>query len=722
MSTSSYDRIVQSLIKHPRYSYRDSYLEGLSQTDYGTVGAFNVELPYRHDGTGKQLMLKMTIVTKLAEEELADYDPGDYLRHFPRPAGSRNCLVYAHSHHGCRAEGTYLVKFLAQFDASLVVFDFSGAGESEGDFTSFGWWEADQLTTVIGRLIGQFKFEHIGLWGKSMGACAALRYRSLARHPQLRFMVVDSSFDKLKHALISIAKEHSKAPTFAIKTFMYFLSKTVQEKAHFDIYKVKPIDWVPNIKDTPIVFVKGQVDNLVTKAEFYSLYTSCSSDKSLKTHIETTGNHAGNRLDDDSFRHFITGFVAKYFPPAVRASFKSAAQSVQAALRLGQAAGTPGQRKPQNVPHVSQFHFSTFYEFNKTLNPSTGLLLPDEENESPQPQTFAHQQAPPSWPVSGSNSPQAISSNEFDSPVVTKPRSITLQHTGFKQPSIPQPLGSPRFNGGLLAGFRSPTSFNAKPQTQTAGFSKPLPPPPPNYKSSQKTPIFDSISPVGNSMNKPITVFDHHFVFDSMLEAPNHPTQNMGLAADAAPANENHNQYGQIQGPNSYAQADPRNEMPQAQQGYNQPASNQQVAQQSWQQQRADPPQYDYQAYEYQQPNTQAAFAQPEQTYYMPSRSSAPAQINYFNPQEGYSQNHPDNYDQLTFWPAEQHDVQYEVNPSPYINNQQQPQTYPDYQQQPQPNPLKQSNPYFSRSSQHASPKQQKAANVTDSLHGYFDR
>ena len=202
------------------------------------------------------------MITPVSNAESEIYDPRNYRAFFPRPPGRRNCLIYLHTHRGSRSEGTYLIDFLSKFDTSVCVFDFAGAGQSQGEYTSFGWFEADQVKIMVDFLTSELGFDNIGIWGKSMGGAAAIIYLGKYFNPCVKFMVTDSSFDKLKHAIINIATSQSKAPQFAVKTFMLFIANTIKSKANFDIYKVTPIEYVDKVK-VPCIFVIGDVDNVV---------------------------------------------------------------------------------------------------------------------------------------------------------------------------------------------------------------------------------------------------------------------------------------------------------------------------------------------------------------------------------------------------------------------------------------------------------------------------
>ena len=73
-------------------------------------------------------------------------------------------------------EGLYLVDFVSNYDSSLAVVDFAGAGMSDGEYTSFGWHESDQINCIVNYLHNKLGFESIGIWGKSMGAAASILF------------------------------------------------------------------------------------------------------------------------------------------------------------------------------------------------------------------------------------------------------------------------------------------------------------------------------------------------------------------------------------------------------------------------------------------------------------------------------------------------------------------------------------------------------------------
>ena len=66
---------------------------------------------------------------------------------------------------------------------NYCIFDFAGYGNSEGKSVSLGCREIWDIETVINHLNKNFNQQKVILWGRSMGAVAALLYLSTKTAP-----------------------------------------------------------------------------------------------------------------------------------------------------------------------------------------------------------------------------------------------------------------------------------------------------------------------------------------------------------------------------------------------------------------------------------------------------------------------------------------------------------------------------------------------------------
>jgi len=91
-------------------------------------------------------------------------------------------VVYCHSNNGNRLETRNLVNQLLSKNIELICFDFSGSGQSQGEYVTLGVNEADDLNDVIEFSWTEFKIDRFVLWGRSMGAVTIIKYLNIY-HP-----------------------------------------------------------------------------------------------------------------------------------------------------------------------------------------------------------------------------------------------------------------------------------------------------------------------------------------------------------------------------------------------------------------------------------------------------------------------------------------------------------------------------------------------------------
>jgi pimeloyl-ACP methyl ester carboxylesterase len=84
------------------------------------------------------------------------------------------CVIYMHGNSSSRMEALSALSLVLSLGASLLSFDFSGSGKSEGEYVSLGSFEKDDLQCVVEYLRTTGKTSTIALWGRSMGAATAL--------------------------------------------------------------------------------------------------------------------------------------------------------------------------------------------------------------------------------------------------------------------------------------------------------------------------------------------------------------------------------------------------------------------------------------------------------------------------------------------------------------------------------------------------------------------
>jgi fermentation-respiration switch protein FrsA (DUF1100 family) len=148
---------------------------------------------------------------------------------------------------------------LVEHGYSVVMFDMRGHGESEGERMSAGYYEPRDLGGAVDYVVG-LGFEDIGVLGFSMGGATTIM--TTADCEDIDVIVCDSAFADLNDMLEPQFAERTFFPTFFLKPLLFM----VKMMYGIDFTAVKPVEVVANIAPRPILFIQGELDDVVPPA------------------------------------------------------------------------------------------------------------------------------------------------------------------------------------------------------------------------------------------------------------------------------------------------------------------------------------------------------------------------------------------------------------------------------------------------------------------------
>ena len=149
MAKAGYQQLVNAIIRPPRCNYMKDHL-GPSSFRLGGKTFERSDFELRNPRG-----LKLVCSRWAPSERSNDVLP---------------CVIYMHGNSSARLEGIPQLTTVLSLGATLLSFDFSGSGQSEGDYVSLGAFEKDDLKAVIEFLREEGQTSGIALWGRSMGA------------------------------------------------------------------------------------------------------------------------------------------------------------------------------------------------------------------------------------------------------------------------------------------------------------------------------------------------------------------------------------------------------------------------------------------------------------------------------------------------------------------------------------------------------------------------
>lgn len=190
--------------------------------------------------------------------------------------------VYVLCSHGYRSDGKGEFRFVSKYyhDKNFNVFivDHQSAGESDGNFISFGYYESKDIIKWAEFLKENFgKDIKIVLHGVSMG-CATVTLASADKDlpENVKFTVADCGYTSMEDEFSSVLKGF-KISSFPIVPLTNIWCRLIGK---FSYKEVQPIEAVKKAR-VPMLFIHGKEDTFVPTEMVYRLYDACTSDKEL---------------------------------------------------------------------------------------------------------------------------------------------------------------------------------------------------------------------------------------------------------------------------------------------------------------------------------------------------------------------------------------------------------------------------------------------------------
>ena len=238
----SYDTLWKSIIRPPKDEYETDQLG--EKVFYHKGKTF-----IRHD---YELLNKRGYIIKCSFLEYELESRETYLM---------PVVIYLHGNSSSRIEGLRNAPELLKNGINIVMFDFVGCGQSEGEYISLGWFEKDDVRLIIDFVQKLPGVGTIGLWGRSMGAATTMIYAH--RDKRIKAICMDSPFGDFKLLAKELCLKHITLPDFVLTTTMNIVQKTVKEKCGLDIEKLQPQIYASKTK-TPAFFLHAVADELIS--------------------------------------------------------------------------------------------------------------------------------------------------------------------------------------------------------------------------------------------------------------------------------------------------------------------------------------------------------------------------------------------------------------------------------------------------------------------------
>ncbi|MGI6712649.1 MAG: alpha/beta hydrolase [Bacillota bacterium] len=180
----------------------------------------------------------------------------------PSP-GSNKTVIFAHGYAKNRLQTDVpalpIAQSLIENGYNVLMFDFRNSGKSEGNITSIGQFETQDLLGAVDYIKSRPDInKDIVLFGFSMGAATSIL--AGAREPSVSAVIADAPFADLNNYLMQNLSVWSKLPAFPFnQSFLIIVPLITGLKPS----TVSPVKEIKNFNGRPLLLIHGEKDTAI---------------------------------------------------------------------------------------------------------------------------------------------------------------------------------------------------------------------------------------------------------------------------------------------------------------------------------------------------------------------------------------------------------------------------------------------------------------------------
>jgi dipeptidyl aminopeptidase/acylaminoacyl peptidase len=224
----------------------------------------------------------------------------------PHPR-ARATVIFLHGVGDCKTTGVALARMLFNHSFNVFLYDSRRHGESEGNYCTYGYYEKQDVITVIDwlQLRTDVNIGKIGIFGTSMGAAVAIQAAS--KDSRIAVIVAEAGFTDLRTIIVDYQKRLTKLPWHFLRNVAMIRS---QKFAKFKAYDVSPLRDIRKV-NVPILFIHGTGDRYIKADYSEELYKNANQPKDILL-IEGATHINQWEVGGTIYENKVIGFLEEY--------------------------------------------------------------------------------------------------------------------------------------------------------------------------------------------------------------------------------------------------------------------------------------------------------------------------------------------------------------------------------------------------------------------------
>ncbi len=202
-----------------------------------------------------------------------------YVHNSSSPDTSKGTIIICHGYGGEKSSMLDKAAIFNNIGYNTFLVDFMGSGGSEGNVTTIGYKEAEQVKTAY-EFIKNKEHKKIFLFGTSMGAVAIMKaINDYDINPA--GIILECPFGSMYQTVCARFK-NMNAPTFPMAGLLVFWGGI---ENGFWAFSHNPTQYAKNI-NCPTLLMYGEKDKNVSRQEIDNIFNNIPSQKILRTYLQ----------------------------------------------------------------------------------------------------------------------------------------------------------------------------------------------------------------------------------------------------------------------------------------------------------------------------------------------------------------------------------------------------------------------------------------------------
>ena len=228
---------------------------------------------------------------------------------------SNKTVVVSHNYGSNREmieiSAIYLIRYMVHSGYNVVMFDYSGSGNSEGKNYTFGQEESKELSIVVDYVKATYEQEHIAVLGWGFGAAAAIAAGS--ENDNISCIIADGSYLNLREYLEKDLSVWSYLPDGLFTP----LTLKFMEKISGCDFEISPYESVKKAEGKSFLFIHG-IDDYIFPYENSNIMAELAGENNFSDVVLFKTRHIYGFMDyETNYTNEILDFLANHLGPEI---------------------------------------------------------------------------------------------------------------------------------------------------------------------------------------------------------------------------------------------------------------------------------------------------------------------------------------------------------------------------------------------------------------------